>query len=156
MVTAGWPPFQKVKSSEQLDRLKTVAHVCGEEVPSALAFALLVVGESFVGIVVIEIDVAVCVVRVDFDTGIKQERVGEFTACEKAYGHGIVVMRFRIAEIRDSKRIQKLDVDVQLLGMRRIGKGDVVWHVDRMRRAGECGSKDNAKDRRGLLPQLHY
>ena len=51
MVTAGRAPFQKVKSSEELDRLKVVADVCGEEVPSAFAFALLVVGESFVGIV---------------------------------------------------------------------------------------------------------
>ena len=101
MIAAGGAPFEVIKSSEEFYRLEAVADVCAKQVPCAFVFALLVVGETFVWVIVIEVYVTVGVVRVDFYAGVKVECVCEFPVGEKADGRGIVVMRFCFREIRD-------------------------------------------------------
>ena len=77
MVAAGGTPFEVIESGEEFYGLEAIANVCSEQIPSAFLFALLVVGEAFVWVVVVNVYIAVCVIGIDFCAGVEVEGVRE-------------------------------------------------------------------------------
>ena len=101
MVAAGGAPFEVIETGEEFYGLETVADICGEQIPSAFVFTLLVVGEAFVRVVIVKVDVTVGIVRVHFNTGVKVECIREMSVKEQSDGCGVVVMRRGVCQVRD-------------------------------------------------------
>ena len=82
VVPAGRAHAQVVKSGEERHRVQLVTGVGRKQVPGPAVVALLVVGDAFFGVVAVIQNFPVGVVRVDVDSGSKQELVGKVTIQE--------------------------------------------------------------------------